>query len=77
MLGKVLVTKPLFSEAIELLKTQAFVDLNAEDRTLTKNELIEPLEAAQGVVTLVTDTLDTEVLRLFPIFGSFRPSRWA
>lgn len=66
MLGKILVTKPVFPEAIEFLKTQAFVDLNDEDRTLPKGELIDRLNAAQGAVTLVTDTIDTEVLAAVP-----------
>lgn len=66
MLGKILVTKPVFPEAIELLKTQASVDLNSDDRTLPKSELIERLNQAEGAVTLVTDTLDTEVLEAVP-----------
>ena len=66
MLSKILVTKPVFPEAIEFLKTQASVDFNDEDRTLPKGELIDRLNAAHGAVTLVTDTIDTEVLEAVP-----------
>jgi glyoxylate reductase len=66
VLGKILVTKPVFSEAIEFLKTQAFVDLNSDERTLTKSELIQRLNGVQGAVTLATDTIDTEVLEAVP-----------
>lgn len=66
MPGKILVTKPVFPEAIEFLKTQASIDLNTDDRTLSKAELIERLKGAAGAVTLVTDTIDTEVLEAVP-----------
>jgi len=66
VLGKILVTKPIFPEAIEFLKSQASVDSNADDRNLTKKELIERMNLAHGVVTLATDTIDTEVLQAVP-----------
>jgi glyoxylate reductase len=66
VLPKILVTKPVFPEAIEYLKTQAAVDWNSDDRTLPKTELIERLKRADGVVALVTDTIDTEVLETVP-----------
>jgi glyoxylate reductase len=66
VLGKILVTKPVFPEAIEFLKTQASVDWNTDDRTLTKGELIERLDGVQGAMTLSPDTIDTEVLEAVP-----------
>lgn len=66
MLGKILVTKRIFPEAIEFLKTRASVDLNDDDRTFTKRELIERMNGMLGVVTLTTDTIDTEVLEAVP-----------
>jgi glyoxylate reductase len=66
VLGRILVTKPVFPEAIEFLRTQASVDLNTDDRTLTKRELIERLDGVQGAVTLAVDTIDTEVLEAVP-----------
>jgi len=66
VLGKILVTKRIFPEAIEFLKTRASVDLNDDDRTFTKRELIERMNGVQGAVTLTTDTIDTEVLEAVP-----------
>jgi glyoxylate reductase len=63
---KVLVTKTIFPEAIELLRTELSVDLNTDDRTFSKPDLIARLKAVDGAVTLVTDTLDTEVLESVP-----------
>jgi glyoxylate reductase len=42
------------------------VDYNTDDRTLSKTELIDRLKRADGVVALVTDTIDTEVLEAVP-----------
>jgi glyoxylate reductase len=66
VLGKILVTKPVFPEAIEFLKTQASLELNTDDRTLTKRELIDRLDGVQGAITLAVDTIDTEVLETVP-----------
>jgi glyoxylate reductase len=66
VIGKILVTKPVFPEAIEFLKTQVSVDLNTDERTLTKPELIQRMSGVQGAVTLATDTIDTEVLEAVP-----------
>jgi glyoxylate reductase len=66
VIGKILVTKPVFPEAIERLKAQASVDLNTDERTLTKPELILRMNGVQGAVTLATDTIDTEVLNAVP-----------
>ena len=66
VLGKIFVTKPVFPEAIELLRTQAVVDLNTDDRALPKGDLIKRMNTAQGAVTLATDNIDTEVLDAVP-----------
>ncbi len=66
MPGKILVTKPVFPEAIEFLRTHATVDFNTDDRTLTKPELIERLSGVHGAVTLANDIIDTEVLEAVP-----------
>lgn len=66
MLGKVLVTKPVFPEALDFLKTQVSIDANLEDRVLSKQELISRLQGKQGAVTLLTDILDREVLEAIP-----------
>src|SRR5688572_17054618 len=66
VLGKVLVTKPVFPEALDFLKTQVSLDANPEDRVLSKQELISRLQGKQGAVTLLTDIIDREVLEAIP-----------
>jgi glyoxylate reductase len=66
VLGKVLVTKPVFPEALEFLKTQVAIDANLEDRVLSRQELTSRLQGKQGAVTLLTDIIDREVLEAMP-----------
>ena len=63
---KVYVTRPAFDEAIERLKRDVDVELNPEDRILSKKELIEKLRDKDGALTLLTDTVDLEVLQSAP-----------
>jgi glyoxylate reductase len=66
VLGKVLVTKPIFPEAMEYLKSRVTVDPNLEDRVLSRMELLDRLKGKQGAVTLLTDVMDREVLESIP-----------
>ena len=66
VLGKVLVTKPVFPEAMEFLKSQVSIDANTDDRVLPRQELISRLQDKQGAVTLLTDIMDREVLESLP-----------
>jgi len=66
VLGKVLVTKPVFPEAIDFLRTQVSIDANVEDRVLSRDELIARLQGKQGAVTQLTDIIDREVLESIP-----------
>jgi glyoxylate reductase len=63
---KVYVTRPVFDEAIERLRRDVDVEANAEDRILTKNELIGKLRDKDGALTLLTDAVDLEVLKSAP-----------
>lgn len=62
MAARVYVTRPLFDETVEKLKREFEVGLNAEDRVLSKSELISHLKDVDGALTMVTDTIDGEVL---------------
>jgi len=66
MLGKVLITRPLFPQAFEFLKSHTQVDANLEDRALSRKELIERALGADGIVAMIADTFDTEVLNSVP-----------
>jgi len=63
---KVYVTRPVFDEAVEKLRREVDVELNAEDRILSKKELIERLRDKDGALTLLTDAIDLEVLESAP-----------
>ena len=63
---EVYVTRPIFEETIEKLKREVDVRVNPEERVLAKSELIGRLRDADGAITLVTDTIDREVLDAAP-----------
>jgi glyoxylate reductase len=63
---KVLVTKPVFPEAVEFLKSRVSIDPNLEDRVLTRKELIDRLKGKHGALTLLTDIMNREVLESAP-----------
>lgn len=66
MLGKVLVTKPIFPEAMDYLKARVAIDANLDDRVLGRQELLDRLKGKQGALTLLTDVMDREVLESIP-----------
>ena len=66
MQPKVYVTRPLFDAAFVELKREADVEINSEERILSKKELIEHLRDKDGALTLVTDAVDLEVLESAP-----------
>jgi glyoxylate reductase len=63
---KVYVTRPVFDETIERLKRDVDVEANPENEILSKAELIEKLRDKDGALTLLTDTVDLEVLQAAP-----------
>src|SRR5262245_17743968 len=64
--AKVYVTQPVLPETIDVLRIAHAVRLNAEDRVLTKPELIDRLRDADAVVALLTDVIDGDVLEAAP-----------
>jgi glyoxylate reductase len=63
---KAYVTRLVFDEAVERLRREVDVELNAEDRILSKQELIERLRDKDAALTLLTDAIDLEVLESAP-----------
>ena len=60
---KVLVTREIPEAGLELLKKRCeTVDVNTDKRTWPKSELIKHLAGYDGVICLLTDTIDAEVL---------------
>jgi glyoxylate reductase len=66
VLGKIFITRPIFDETVEQLKKEVTVSSNIQDRILPKAELIANLKDVDGVITLVTDRVDREVLQSAP-----------
>jgi glyoxylate reductase len=66
VLGRIFITRPLFQETVRRLRADVVVDENPEDRVLSKAELIHQLAGMAGVIPLVTDAVDREVLQTAP-----------
>jgi glyoxylate reductase len=58
----ILVTRRLPDAALDRLRAAGRVDLNEEDRVLTRAELLQRIRGAAALVCLLTDTIDGEVL---------------
>lgn len=59
---KVYVTRRIPQPALDLLSASCEVEVNEEDRVLTKAELISKVKGRDAVLCLLTDTIDAEVL---------------
>src|SRR2546422_7997073 len=62
----VLISRALPEEAVARARSRADVDLHAGDRPLSKTELMKRLKGRQGLVCLITDTIDSAVLESCP-----------
>ncbi|HHY08498.1 MAG TPA: D-glycerate dehydrogenase [Corynebacteriales bacterium] len=59
---KVLVTRKLPDEAMRLLYETCEVELNPYDRAMTEDEIIEGLNDKQGLLCLLTDTINAQIM---------------
>jgi glyoxylate reductase len=59
---KILITRALPPEAISLAQGRATMDLHPGPQPLAKSELAQRLRDKEGLVCLITDTIDAEVL---------------
>src|SRR5258706_14013380 len=66
MKQKVLVTREVFDETIDLLKSHAEVESNHTDRLYARDELIAKQDAKDAVKTSSSDRIDAEVLDRCP-----------
>ena len=60
-LQKVYITRMLPQQAIDLLREHYEVEVNLEDRVLSKRELLEQVKDKDAVLCLLTDTIDKEI----------------
>jgi glyoxylate reductase len=63
---KILVAQPVFDQALDFLRKHGSIDANLEDRVLPRAELLARLQGVRGVVTLLTDIMNKEVLEALP-----------
>lgn len=62
MKKKVYITRKIPQCGIDLLKNHFDVQINEEERTLTKEELVEKIKNADAVLTQLTDVIDKDVV---------------
>ena len=61
---KIFLTRELPPESMELLRSQSELTCNPHDRVLTKQEIIDGIQAADGLLCLLTDTIDARRIYL-------------
>ena len=63
MAARIFVTRPIPEAGLEILKREiGDFDINPDDRVLSKHELIEQVKGRQGVLCLLTDSVDADVI---------------
>ena len=66
MKPKVFLTRELPPESMKLLSEAADLTYNQEDRTLTKQEVIDGVQNADGLICLLNDNIDQEIITSGP-----------
>lgn len=67
----VYITRMIPRDGIDLLQKTCQVDINPEDRPLTHEELIDAVRGRDGVICLLTDRIDREVMDAAPEVKGF------
>ncbi len=63
---KIFVTRKIPEKGLELLRRHHEMEINPYDRVLTKKEIINGLQGKEGLLCLLTDTIDKEVIESEP-----------
>lgn len=64
---KIFITRKIPDSGIELLKEKGFeLEINKKNRVLTKNEIIKGIKNKDGLIPLLTDNIDKEVINSEP-----------
>lgn len=63
---KIFVTRKIPEQGLNLLKKEHEIDLNPNDRVLTREEIIEGIKGKDGLLCLLTDPIDKEVINAEP-----------
>src|SRR5690554_1330795 len=65
-LGRVFLTRPLPDGPVSRLRERTALSMNEEDRPLTRHELLEGVREAEGLLCLLTDRIDEELMASAP-----------
>lgn len=63
---KVFVTRKIPQPGLDLLKKKCTLDINPYDRVLTKQEIVKGIKGKDGLLCLLTDPIDREVITAEP-----------
>lgn len=66
MRPKIFLTRQLPPETMELLHRESELTFNADDRVLSKDEILAGIAGADGLLCLLTDSIDDDVLAANP-----------
>ena len=67
MSGNVLVTRHIPKESIQILENACdVVDVNPHDRAMTRSEFLEAVKGRDGLLCLLTEDVNEEVLDIAP-----------
>ncbi|MFQ6082816.1 MAG: 2-hydroxyacid dehydrogenase [Candidatus Aminicenantia bacterium] len=66
MKPKVLLTRKFIPQAIDYLKEHTNLEIGASDRNLTKQEIIEKIKDKEGILCLLADQIDKQVIDAAP-----------
>ena len=63
---RIFLTRELPPDSMEMLRAGSELTMNSEDRYLEKSEIIEAIRDVDGLLCLLTDTIDAEILDANP-----------
>jgi len=63
---KVYITRKLPQKALEIINKECDVEINPKNRPLTREELEDAIQNIDGIITMLSDNIDKELLKFNP-----------
>jgi glyoxylate reductase len=63
---KIFLTRELPPDTMSILRASSVLTINGQDRYLSKDEMMEGIQGVDGLLCLLTDTIDDEILAANP-----------
>ena len=63
---KIFITRKIPEEGLDLLRKEHEIEVSSHDRVLTKEEIIKGLKGKDGLICLLTDNIDAEIIESEP-----------